>query len=427
MSSTPSRPPPPSPPADSPARITAGLIAVDLTRLPIFMLIAAVPGLVEATRPWVSDTESLVFAVVRECFALAVMSFIGATWVQRLRRESTPVPLRSIVWSIGAGLGIWFLFSIPPLLPILESNEIPPFVGAILAIPAVIVGWRYFFLGAPFLLGIRDFPAALTFARNLTRDDPLLPARIMAPALSIKFLLLGILHALSPDGRLGIVSYGAPLLASLAPILGAYATLGWLIHAMSERVWNELHLDPYRQARTTTIIVRGPTILAKLLSLRAAITVIGIAVLVWLGNTVRLAALPPPADIALKTVTISDKRVTLSLAVRDETAHFRGFRPVAFFLASERAFPIARRPEVAAIAGDTRDVRLRFPRDRSDAELSLVFSTDRTSEDLRRLEDVYLWYGGNRLEKIDLKGALTGPSLGLELQPNFPTPATSPP
>lgn len=417
MLATPPHGSPKLPLTDSPARIAAGLIATDRSILPLLVLIIAAPGLVEITRPWLSDTETLAFAVIRECFALAVIAGIGATWVRRLRRENTPVPLRSIGLSIAAGLGIWLLFSIPPLLPLIDSSKETRFIGVLVAVPAVIIGWRYFLLGAPFLLGIRSMSAAFTFARNLTREDPILPARIIAPAVSLKFLLLGILHAFSPDGRLPLVVYGTPILAGLVPVVGCYCALGWILCTLPERTWNELGLDPYRQARTTTLIVQGSRSVARLLTLRAALGMAAIALLIWLGNTVRLATMPPPVEIGVKTIGIAEHRVTLSLDIRDETGGFRGFRPIAFFLASERAFPIARRPDEARIAGDDRDLRLRFPREHTAVTLTVVFSTDRSNEDLRRLEDVYLWYGGNRLLKLDLRGALTLPQPPSTVEP----------
>lgn len=393
----------------SPALITAGLIVTDRARIPLFILCAALPGIFEATRPWVSNTDGFLFATIREFFACAVIAAIGATWVKRLRREGIPVSTRALVWSIGAGLGIWSLFSTPPRVGLLEPNDPARFFGVIISVVAVITGWRYFFLSAPFLFGIRGISSALTFARNLTRADPLLPARVIVPAASIKFLLLGILYAFSPDGRLLPVVYASPLIAAMAPIIGCYTALGLIIYRLPERTWNELGLDPYRQARTTTIVVRGYALMARVFTIRTSLIGFGLAILVWLGNAVRLAGLPLPAEITVRSVAIAAPKVIVTLTVRDEQGNFRGFRPVAFFLASERAFPITRQPEAVKLEGDPRDLRLRLPHDMTEAVLTVEFSTDRSSEDLRRLEDAYLWYGTNRLTKLDLKGALTLP------------------
>jgi hypothetical protein len=390
----------------TPAQLTAGLLSADKTLLLPLLFIFALTGLIETSRPWNTETETFLFAALRQLVAMIGGCAIGARWIGRLRREGRTARPTEMVSAILAGWALWFLFSIPPLLPLINPRPEMRFLGVVIAVPAIIIAWRYFMLPTACLLGIRGWRAQLTFSRNLTRHDPLLPVRIVAPAVGLKVLLLAALHTLSPEGRAPSVVFGAPFVSALAPLLCAYLSVAFLMQRLPDRVWSDLGLDPYRQARLTTLVIQGRGWLARLLKMRSALATLVLGILVAIGNTLRLATTPPPVDISIASIALADGQATILTRLTDTQGHFRGFRAVAFFLASERGFPVARRPESATIAQDTRDVRLRFPHDRTEAELTLTFQTDRTALDMQRLENIYLWYGGTQVKKLDLTAAL---------------------
>ncbi|MFM1848175.1 MAG: hypothetical protein RL417_1649 [Pseudomonadota bacterium] len=403
--------------------VAAGLLLSDRGLLIPLLLLVGVPGLIEASLPWVSDEETFIFAAFRQVVGLVAAGIIGARWVHRLRREPRPTRTLAFAGAVGSGFGLWLLFSIPPLIPLLDPRAEARFFGIVIAVPAVIIAWRYLLLPATYLLGVHGLRSQLTFARNLTREDPLLPLRIILPPVALKFLLIAVLYAFSPDGRAGAVVFGAAFVGGIVPILVAYLSIASLTTKLSDRVWSDLGLDPYRTARITTIVVQGRGWLARLLKFRTAFIILTLGALVAVGNALRLAATPPPVDLAISAITLADDRITVTTQVTDPANRFRGFRPIAFFLATERGFPIARRPRDAEITGDRRDVRLRFPREGEHAELNVTFQTDRPALDMQKLEDIYLWYGGNKLQKLDLKGARMAPPVGSSPESALPAPS----
>jgi hypothetical protein len=209
-------------------------------------------------------------------------------------------------------------------------------------------------------------------------------------------------------------------------LLGTYLALGFIIHRLPEKSWNELQLDPYRQARTTTFVIRSSAWVSGKLTPRMSALGCAVGVLLWGANSLRANAMTPAPEISLRQVTLAatETNVTqmiVTLDITDSTHRFRGFQPIFLSIAGESGFPIARPPFVVAAPGESTDLRFALPRDRDSTPLDVTFVTDRSLEDLGQLEGLYVWYRQVRLLPLDLKRAKITPAQPAVVEPATPS------
>ena len=129
----------------------------------------------------------------------------------------------------------------------------------------------------------------------------------------------------------------------------------------------------------------------------------------------RMTELPPAPELSVIGLEIKGKELTVQLHAKDEQYRFRGFRPIFFALAGEKRSVVSKSPTEVTMREADGDVKLQVPA-RDEAHLELRFSTPRAGEELKLLEDLYLWYKNVRVFKLDMSAAVVLPEA--EAAPN---------
>lgn len=406
-----------------PYELAAGLIRLDHRRCVMAVALLAAPNLLAAltTRP--DSVDPLTVPFVRTLLSVIITLVIGGGWIQRLRRTGNAPLFRDYVGATGAAFVLSQAPGLPLLAPFLPVPPAAQLLIFLVALPTLVFAWCYYLLPAALLLGVRPLGEAARFSRAFTLADPWLPLRILLPAVGLKILLVGLVSAADPDGRHAVTALGIGLGSGAGTLLATYLTLGFIIARLPERTWSELGLDPYRQARTTTLVVHSRPWLARRLNLRAATLTCAIGALIWGANAIRLSELPPAAEISPRRLTIAGSSVRVVLDVTDSTYRFRGFQPIFFSLAGESGFALARFPQSVTTPGAANELLLGVPRDRDTLPLELVFTTNRSAAELAQAEDLYLWYRRARIVRLDMKRAAIEDSDGASAESAPPAPS----
>ena len=282
-----------------------------------------------------------------------------------------------------------------------------------LTVPGLIVGYRYYFYFLPLLLGVAPASNLLSETRSYTLADRAGPLRVMVAPFAITTLLVSLAQLPSPDGRSLLVSFISSALVGVFWILSSYLALAYALLFLSSPAWRDSALDPYRKERLETISVNAQTRLTNALRPKAGLRTLALALLLVMANFVRQISVPPSVKVELVSIEANQQTVIMVVNLHDPDFKFRGFNPRAFMLAGEGGRPVsttmAKVSEVGGKSDDVNDLS-----GRSDVKLKLQFEIDRSAEDLRQLQDLWLWYQFSKIIYIS-------PSLNADQSPK-PTP-----
>ncbi len=221
---------------------------------------------------------------------------------------------------------------------------------------------------------------------------------LLAP-LAVFLVLSAVVSSISPTGRLWFIIPLTEALSSLAWIVFIYSISGLTLAHASDSEWNAMQLGPYRVARLATISAQGSKWLTKQISPKFALMWIIIAIAIWVANTIRVITEPPPQKISIKETRIEDNIVVIDLEITDTQEDFRGFHPMLLSIASANRTSLSDKIPVFELLPTEGE------KQPGKQNLRLKFSTSRFKEELRQVEDLYLWYAQVKIEKVNLKDA----------------------
>ena len=385
-------------------RIAIGLLMKDRLILVPGFLVLLLPFLVGLV--W--NQQSLISLLIERLIQIAYLAFVSFRWIEifTVRSFKPQLSLSKRLFRIFLfELAIWSTLSIPTLA---QMSALPPetkMIFLFLLVPGVYLWFTYYFCFFPIMIGLQNWKDIFTEARNITANNFFLPLKTLIFPLAIISLLSGLLAAISPDGRHEIIVYLQILIAPLFWIFSVYLSVAIALRYTSDRVAHEAAIDPYREGRLATQSILCPTWLENLLRIRNASVLFLLSIIIWVSTLVRLESLAPAANIELKKVIVEGNTTKILIDAKDPQFSFRGFYPIHFAMAGEKRAVISKLIKSAKEVGQDEDLRLGIPEDRDYIQMELLFETERTGDALLQLEDVYLWYRGIKLLKIDMKKA----------------------
>ncbi len=338
-------------------------------------------------------------------FDLIFLWWMGKRHITRLsagRRSYSPLSL-ILFFVIGSATSA--VPSIPLIALSLGQSAAMQMVFLTAAMGTIFFAYFYFFWFFPFQAGVVSLRRALSIARHFITNDWKSPFKVMLAPAGIMLLGQGLLNMPAPDGRVIELAVLSDSLGGLYWVLSSYTGFAVALTMLSEREWHDLHLDSYRQSRMTTLAVASRPWLEKALTPSFGLQVFALCVLVWAANSIRLANLPPAPAIAVDGVELKESQLTLRLRLHDSKYRYYGFRPAFFRLAGSQRTVVSPFPEKAWIAGEDPEQQrlLGLPHDKDDVSLILEFRTSITASELSEAKDLYLWYGGIRLNVIPME------------------------
>lgn len=331
-------------------------------------------------------------------------SFLAlTTWRWLVKLSSTPKAKASLVgclWIVVFGTLFSTAFTLSPVIDFPGSKTVLNPIGLLIVTILFVAGLRFAFLFITAFFPF-SFHERVSLARSYTQVDSLLTLKILLGPATVALLTSVLIGAFSPDGRHAAAEFAGSFIVPLFWVMGTYTLVATALHRLPDSAWHALKLDPYRQARMSTVIISAPKIVTTLLSTRKLGTLLLIVALIWGGNFLRLASLPPAPTLAVNKTEIEGNRVRLLITAHDPHYHMRGFWPIFFALAGENRALIASSPRLARIEGEIADIRFGAPR-AENLSFILEFEANRPASSLAQLEDLYLWYRNARLVRLDL-------------------------
>jgi hypothetical protein len=385
----------------NPYNVSAGLIVRDIKIIPALYLIIILPHLFAF---FYDEIPSVILLILERACQIIFLSIITIRWLNVFRLTPAKPRFKSLFLYFGVGFIVWMIVTIPFLIQAL--GDLPPNlngIGMLLVVPALYLLYKYFFYFFPILNGISSPTKIMESSITINRGEPNLPIKTLLPALGFFSLITASFMALSPDGRSLSVNLVISLFAGIFWFLHCYVSLGASLLYWNQKDWHECKLDPYRNARLASISIAAPKILSHFLQPKQGLIALCVSLLVWFANMMSLEITPPAAAITGVQASIKDKNtVSLSLDVEDKEYKLRGFQPMHFSLAGEKRAPVCEEVTKAVIKGESEDRSYILPETPDKLALEIEFKCERDEEALKKLEDLYLWYRGVKLDKIKL-------------------------
>ena len=292
----------------------------------------------------------LALALIDRLLQLLFTYLVVTRWLRKLstaaRVFSWPVILRYFLF----GTGIWCLFT-TPLLLLYKSSPLLLSGSFFLIGIAIWLSLRFYFYAVPVLLGRPSLKASLDLAIKITEGDRWLAIKLLVAPCGILSALLAVVLSFSPDGRLRWINYASELVSGIFWILTTYLAVAASFLRLSDEVWREENLEPYRTARLSTLDFQGSSWLARQLRPAHGFGWLLISALIWIGNMMRLFSMPPPGTLEVRKISAEGSKVTLELHLSDPEHHFQGLQPVYFALAGEQRAVISQTPASAKVPG----------------------------------------------------------------------------
>ena len=342
-----------------------------------------------------SDTQELpggyiLSMALIDCLAVYLIS---VSCLRHLGKASLPFISLWGLANIGFGMGLWIIMNGPTVVvqSMPAENLSAPLRLSLLVIVLISIYFnlRFAFYHFTLAAGFRNsLTEAIKLSANLTKANIFLPVRVVIGPMALMVLLTGIISALAPDGSSLEIDLLSTLLrrAILLPI--AYLSCAFASLLLTDSAWRELGLDPYRSSRLSTLAFRGSPGLAKLFQPKQALIIVLLGAMVWLGNGLRNFETPPKPSISIIATAAGDNSAQIKLHLADSEFKFRGFNPNWFLI---------RGAEGTKISSSPTNVNFHISPDRTSAELSLDFSTEKSAVEIAKLKDLYLWYMNAKL------------------------------
>ena len=294
------------------------------------------------------------------------------------------------------GFGLWALFQAGLFFQLVaDSNRSIIFSGACTAL-GTIFGLRYFFYFLPALAGEFSLRQIGVLARCFVRTRPLLGLRALLPAIAWAIFLSGLVTVLSPDGRSLGVSIAVDLVSGLFFLISTYLSFAVAQAYCDEQCWRLLGAESALVITQSERRKRGNE---KLLTRRTATRLIVAACLVWTGDIFLNLTTAPAAKVEVLAVSAKERGAIVTVQLSDPLYSLRGMELSAFSLAGEKGVPVSTKFSAARLqTGAEIEAPLESA---APVIITLEFETDRRSDDLVALKDLYLWYKMVRISRID--------------------------
>jgi hypothetical protein len=378
-----------------PFAIAAGLIRNDIPFLLPMLGVLALSSILQGLSSPTGFIELGGLMSIDRFLQLAIVSFIVLRWRRKFEhvKGSLGSPLLAASRIIGAGFMVWGALTIP-----LVSASFAPVGWAspffiFLFFVAVFWSFRFYFYFTTFgLLGgkTRDACAA---ALELGRKEPLAAVRSLVAPIAVTALVVGLLSYPSPDGRSIFWATASSAAEGIFWVLSTYSGLAVALVLIDESVWRSAGLDPYRHQRLRTLEAQGRASRFNWLSVRSGIRILLVAACVIIGNLVQGFSMGPAARIKVEGYHVQDRRLSVVLDLEDQEYKFRGFNPYAFSLASQTGFDVVSTGIAkASLTPDGDPLRGAFPTQTGPVKLYLDFTSNKTDDALKGMDNLYLWY-----------------------------------
>jgi hypothetical protein len=316
---------------------------------------------------------------------------------------------------IGSLLGAGLAFSQFAALEFLAGKAV--FLAMLVSFPMIWLYMRFFFFFAPSLCG-KNSKTAASISLAYTEPKKLLALYAIVGPQVVCALASACLGILSPDKTNSLIYWLDTFVLGMQEPLVSYLALAFSLSIKPETLWGTL---PENYTKTILETSTGNTLpknisvakvqstpfLARLFSLRHALKIAVLVLLIQSANLSRFLSIPPSVTIEVNKAKAVGTSALVSLTIKDPSEKFKGFLPSQLTLRGETGASIVDPenpiPEFtlngSSVTASEIDAKLQSL-NTVEAELKLAFKTDRRPEHLGKLKDLHVWYFMNKLAPI---------------------------
>jgi len=388
-----------------PFAIAAGLLRNDIPVLLPLILVLASSSVFQGLYAAEGWAELGTFMSLDRLLQLGVVSFIVLRWRRKLAHTKGKLgsPLVAVMRIIIAGFFVWGVLTLPVVAASLSATAWAPSLFIFIFFIGVFWSFRFYFYFAAFgLLGgtLRD---ACRATLSLGRKDPMAAVRSLVAPIAVTALVVGMLSYPSPDGRSLFWATASSAAEGIFWILATYTGLACALILIDESAWRTAGLDPYRRERLRTLEAQGRASRFNWLSPRSGAKIFLVALCVIVGNLIQGFSMPPAADIKVQKWDAHNHGVSVVLELSDTHYHFRGFNPYAFSLKSQTGFPVSAGIAKVSLTPGGEQLSGMLPTAPGPLKLYLDFTSNKTEESLKGLDNMYLWYNLKALMPLKIE------------------------
>jgi len=387
----------------NPTAVAVGLMRNDLALLPLLCLLLGSSAVLDVLTYSASETWRASVVVLDRLMQIVVVSIVVLRWRRLLQTTQGPrVKASSIVFRIATvSIAASLVLSTPFFGVALSGNGVGAFAFLALFILGVLWCLRVYLFYA--VVGMLGLPFGVSFARSveISRANTRAILRSLIAPAAITVVCSALFLMPYPDGRSLAWMAASSACEGIFWILSTYTGLGLALTLFTEREWRAAGLSHYRTDRLSTLHAQGGKILPKYLAPRFGFIMFAVALCFLAGNFARLHQLPPAAKVTVRNVAVSDYKISVALELEDREFHFRGLQPRAFFIASQTGSQQSTRI-LSASQEANKEEMLGFVKATGSepAMLYLTFSSGKTADVLKTLDNMWLWYYGQALIQI---------------------------
>lgn len=394
----------------------AAMLYDDRFKLPVFCVVLALPALLKEVFEVGNLTAFLFLTLFDKLIELSFLYYVGRRFFSMVSAKGISDERGVLLRLLGFGAVLWLAIALPVTLQAAVPAASGQLVLLLLLACGFAITFTYYFFFVPILLGVTRISEIFSFARGYTALDRTLPFRVVIPSVALTVLLMGLCLFPYPDGSSAFFLYLADIVSGLPRIVSVYLALGFAIVFLLPGHHPGVELRPYHQAHVISMGVRAPGWLKQWLHLRNSFVLLLIGSSVWASNSMRLQVMPPNAEVKIESVTIGDNEASVTLKVHDKENALRAFDPSNISLGTPKHAPISEDLLSVSVNGSKLGPLDRITPSSSPVTLTLQFKTPRSEEQMRRLQEVVLWYRNTMLATLSFKDAVS----------TKPTPAPTP-
>jgi hypothetical protein len=200
---------------------------------------------------------ALPLQLVQRFLLLLCLFIIAIRWIERFSITPKGDYFKLLTKLIACGFGIWLIVA----LPIALLMAAPPGLQGIIfltLLPAIFIELKYYFYFFPILCGASSIREVISETQVFTEKNLTLPIKLIISPAAIMLILTALCQTLDPDGRSVFIAYITDICSGIMILLSSYLAVAACLSTAPNRLWTKYNLDPYRQARFTTLLMQGP-------------------------------------------------------------------------------------------------------------------------------------------------------------------------
>jgi hypothetical protein len=380
-----------------PFAIAAGLLRNDISiLLPMFGVLALssiFEGLSQADRYGDGGVNGL--TILGRLLQLIVVSFVVLRWRRKLEhvKGSLGSPFLASLKIIAVGFAVWSALELPMIGIGFARVEwaAPIFLFAF----CIAVFWAfrlYFYFAAFGLLGGTTVDA-LKSALLLGQREPGAVIRSLVTPMAATALVVGILSYPAPDGRSLFWDTASSAAIGIFWILSTYTGMAFSLVLIDDSAWRAAGLDPYRHQRLRTLEAQGRASRFNWLSVRSGLKIFLVAFCVIGATTFMGLVGGPAAQIKVTSYQVKNRGLSVVLEMDDPQFKFRGFAPHSFYVATQTGLDLVSNGiEKISLTPNGEALRGPIPSQTGPMKLYIDFSSRKTDDALKAMDNMYLWY-----------------------------------